>query len=114
MRPVPEEMLPGNNQDWDEYDDDSNSDDFEDDHYHLNDQQRMEEGRRMFQIFAAKMFEQRVLTAYREKAALDRAAKLVQELDEEENQKKLKEEAKSKKVEKERERQKYCRLIPEI
>ena len=27
----------------------------------------MEEGRRMFQIFAARMFEQRVLQAYREK-----------------------------------------------
>jgi len=33
----------------------------------LTDEQRLEEGRRMFQIFAAKMFEQRVLTAYREK-----------------------------------------------
>lgn len=29
----------------------------------------MEEGRRMFQIFAARMFEQRVLTAYREKVS---------------------------------------------
>jgi hypothetical protein len=33
----------------------------------MSEQQRMVEGRRMFQIFAAKMFEQRVLTAYREK-----------------------------------------------
>lgn len=33
----------------------------------MTDQQRLEEGRRMFQIFAAKMFEQRVLGAYREK-----------------------------------------------
>jgi len=30
----------------------------------------MEEGRRMFQIFAARMFEQRVLTAYREEVCL--------------------------------------------
>ena len=39
----------------------------------------MEEGRRMFQIFAARMFEQRVLTAYREKVppwpGLGRAAR---------------------------------------
>ena len=43
----------------------------------------MEEGRRMFQIFAARMFEQRVLTAYREKVAAERQARLLQELDEE-------------------------------
>ena len=43
----------------------------------------MDEGRRMFQIFAARMFEQRVLTAYREKVALERQNKLLEELDDE-------------------------------
>ena len=43
----------------------------------------MKEGRRMFQIFAARMFEQRVLTAYREKVALERQKKLLEELDDE-------------------------------
>lgn len=43
----------------------------------------MEEGRRMFQIFAARMFEQRVLTAYREKVANERQKKLIEELEEE-------------------------------
>lgn len=37
----------------------------------------------MFQIFAARMFEQRVLTAYREKVARERQQKLLEELDEE-------------------------------
>ena len=82
----------------------------------MSDQQRLEEGRRMFQVFAAKMFEQRVLTAYREKAALDRAAKLMQELEEEENakkreeerKKKEKEEAKQRKLEKEKEKQRWA------
>jgi hypothetical protein len=46
-------------------------------------EQRMEEGRRMFQIFAAKMFEQRVLAAYKEKASKERQAKLLEELEEE-------------------------------
>ncbi|KAI9830385.1 MAG: Stress response protein nst1 [Phylliscum demangeonii] len=46
-------------------------------------EQRMEEGRRMFQIFAARMFEQRVLTAYREKVAQERQKKLLEELEEE-------------------------------
>jgi hypothetical protein len=47
----------------------------------------MAEGRRMFQIFAAKMFEQRVLTAYREKVAQERQRMLLKELEEEEKAK---------------------------
>jgi hypothetical protein len=49
----------------------------------MTEEQRMQEGRRMFQIFAARMFEQRVLTAYREKVARERQQKLLEELDEE-------------------------------
>jgi TATA-binding protein-associated factor Taf7 len=33
----------------------------------MTEEQKMEEGKRMFSIFAARMFEQRVLIAYREK-----------------------------------------------
>lgn len=51
----------------------------------MTEEQRMEEGRRMFQIFAARMFEQRVLTAYREKVAEQRQKKLIEELLEEES-----------------------------
>ena len=43
----------------------------------------MQEGRRMFQIFAARMFEQRVLTAYKEKVAAERQQKLLEELEDE-------------------------------
>lgn len=49
----------------------------------LTDEQRMEEGRRMFQIFAARLFEQRVLSAYREKVAQERQLQLLRELEEE-------------------------------
>lgn len=49
----------------------------------MTEEQRMEEGRRMFQIFAARMFEQRVLTAYKEKVAHERQQKLLEELEEE-------------------------------
>lgn len=52
----------------------------------MTEEQRMEEGRRMFQIFAARMFEQRVLTAYREKVARERQQKLIEELEEENRQ----------------------------
>ena len=44
--------------------------DEEDEDDDVSDEQRMEEGRRMFQIFAARMFEQRVLQSYREKVSL--------------------------------------------
>ena len=47
----------------------------------MTEKQRMEEGRRMFQIFAARMFEQRVVTAYREKVARERQNKLIEELE---------------------------------
>lgn len=48
----------------DDDEDDEGSDDEEEEP--LTEQERVEEGRRMFQIFAARMFEQRVLTAFRE------------------------------------------------
>ena len=49
----------------------------------LTEEQRVQEGRRMFQIFAARMFEQRVLTAYKEKVAHERQQKLLEELEDE-------------------------------
>ena len=49
----------------------------------------------MFQIFAARMFEQRVLTAYREKMALERQQKLIEEV---ENEKTLEDQQKAKKA----------------
>ncbi|MCO5610402.1 hypothetical protein L7F22_064638 [Adiantum nelumboides] len=69
---------------------------------------RMEEGRRMFQIFAARMFEQRVLQAYREKLlreleAEDQAEKEKEAKKQKENQKK-KDKKKQAKQQKEEER----------
>jgi len=49
----------------------------------MTEEQKMEEGKRMFSIFAARMFEQRVLQAYREKVAQERQLQLLRELDEE-------------------------------
>ncbi|RHZ67510.1 putative stress response protein Nst1 [Aspergillus thermomutatus] len=78
--------------DDEDYDDEEDEDydsqeeeDYEEDEMDaMTEEQRMEEGRRMFQIFAARMFEQRVLTAYREKVAEQRQQKLIEELLEEE------------------------------
>ncbi|KAN0083447.1 Salt tolerance down-regulator domain containing protein [Elaphomyces granulatus] len=67
----------------DDYDSQDEEEYEEDEMDAMTEEQRMEEGRRMFQIFAARMFEQRVLTAYREKVAKQRQEKLLQELVEE-------------------------------
>ncbi|KAJ3382456.1 Stress response protein nst1 [Entophlyctis sp. JEL0112] len=85
--------------DDDDYDEEDDVDE-EDEEDALTEEQRMEEGRRMFQIFAAKMFEQRVLTAYREKVAFERQNRLLQELEEEKALRDQKEEAKQKLKEK--------------
>lgn len=45
----------------------------------MTDEQQLEEGKQMFQVFAAKMFEQRVLTAYREKVAYEKQRQLIEE-----------------------------------
>ncbi|KAH7045178.1 hypothetical protein B0J12DRAFT_577399 [Macrophomina phaseolina] len=78
---------PPDDEDYDDEEDyDSQEDEYEeeeDDLDTMTEQQRMREGRRMFQIFAARMFEQRVLSAYREKVANERQQKLIEELDEE-------------------------------
>ncbi|KAK5169710.1 Stress response protein nst1 [Saxophila tyrrhenica] len=64
----------------DEYDDDM---DEEEPMGGLTEEQRVQEGRRMFQIFAARMFEQRVLNAYKDKVARERQQKLLEELEDE-------------------------------
>ncbi|KAG4301039.1 hypothetical protein PCK1_002738 [Pneumocystis canis] len=84
--------------DDEDYDEESDDDEMNT----LDEEQRIEEGRRMFQIFAARMFEQRVLTAYREKVAEERQQRLLEELEEENR---LKEERELKKA-KEKERKK--------
>ncbi len=66
----------------------------------MTEEQRMEEGRRMFQIFAARMFEQRVLTAYREKVAKERQEKLLEELADEETQESQRKAKKAKEAQK--------------
>ncbi|KAJ5644920.1 hypothetical protein N7507_010931 [Penicillium longicatenatum] len=78
--------------DDDDYDDEEDEDydsqeeeEFDEDEMDaMTEEQRMQEGRRMFQIFAARMFEQRVMTAYREKVAEQRQKQLIEELLEEE------------------------------
>ncbi|KAF2863865.1 hypothetical protein K470DRAFT_267878 [Piedraia hortae CBS 480.64] len=100
----------------DEYDDDEDYDsqDEEYDEDELDDgeeaafseEQRMYEGRRMFQIFAARMFEQRVFTAYREKVALERQQRLLEELKDEEKLENQRQKKKERDAQKKKERKK--------
>ncbi|KAK5117932.1 hypothetical protein LTR62_003976 [Meristemomyces frigidus] len=72
----------------------------------LTEEQRMQEGRRMFQIFAARMFEQRVLNAYREKVSAERQAKLLEELEGEDQRRAEKEAKKARDAQKKKEKKK--------
>lgn len=74
---------------------------------HISDLDRAEEGNRMFQIFAARMFEARILTAYRERVAKQREEQLLRELEEEEDSKRAKEEKKAKEAQKKKDKKKW-------
>ncbi|KAE8144216.1 salt tolerance down-regulator-domain-containing protein [Aspergillus avenaceus] len=79
----------------------------------MTEEQRMEEGRRMFQIFAARMFEQRVLTAYREKVAEQRQQKLIEELMEEETRNEQRNAKKAREAEKRKEKKRLQKQAKE-
>lgn len=99
-----------------EYDEDEEEDEEDVDEDELDlmtDEQRMEEGRRMFQIFAARLFEQRVLQAYREKVAQQRQAKLLEEIEEENKRKQERELKKIREKEKKRDKKKQLKLAKE-
>lgn len=67
----------------------------------------------MFQIFAARMFEQRVLTAYREKVAEQRQQKLIQELLEEETRNEQRTAKKAREAQKRKDKKKLQRQAKE-
>jgi chemotaxis protein histidine kinase CheA len=79
----------------------------------MTEEQRMEEGRRMFQIFAARMFEQRVLTAYREKVSRERQQKLIEELEEESRVDAQREEKKAREAQKKKDKKKLQKQAKE-
>lgn len=76
----------------------------------MTEEQRMEEGRRMFQIFAARMFEQRVLQAYREKVADQRQKRLIEELAEEKNRDEQRNAKKAREAQKRKDKKRQAKL----
>ncbi len=75
----------------------------------MTEEQKMEEGKRMFSIFAARMFEQRVLQAYREKVAQERQLQLLRELEDED---KISKEREAKKQTQNQKKKDKKRLVP--
>jgi len=72
----------------------------------ISEAERIEEGKRMFQIFAARMFEARVLQAYRERVAKQREEQLLLELDAEDEFKRQREEKKASQSQKKKDKKK--------
>ncbi|KAJ9389187.1 hypothetical protein DTO063F5_2347 [Paecilomyces variotii] len=98
----------------DEEYDSQDEEEYEDDEMDaMTEEQRMEEGRRMFQIFAARMFEQRVLTAYREKVAEQRQQKLLQELMEEQTLTEQRNAKKAREAQKKKDKKRQQKLAKE-
>lgn len=88
-----------------ELQEETDEDDVDDDDS-ISESQRLEDGKRMFAIFAARMFEQRVLQAYRERVAKEREEQLLRELDMEEDSKRAREEKKAKEAQRKKDKKK--------
>ena len=75
----------------------------------LSPDEQREQGWRMFQIFAARTLEQRVLKAYRECVAHERQLELLRELEEEESNEKAREAKRAKENQRKKDRKKQMR-----
>ncbi|KAH7911254.1 hypothetical protein BJ138DRAFT_1151105 [Hygrophoropsis aurantiaca] len=97
----------------DEEDDEDEEDEEDDDEEVMTEEQKMEEGKRMFSIFAARMFEQRVLQAYREKVAQERQLQLLRELEDEDKMSKEREAKKQNQNQKKKDKKKLQKQAKE-
>jgi hypothetical protein len=77
----------------------------------MTEDQKVEEGKKMFSIFAARMFEQRVLQAYREQVAQERQLQLLRELEDEDKATKEKEAKKQNQNQKKKDKKKWVQII---
>jgi hypothetical protein len=77
----------------------------------MTEEQKMEEGKRMFSIFAARMFEQRVLQAYRERVAQERQMQLLRELEDEDKMEREREAKKQSQNQKKKDKKRWVSLL---
>lgn len=105
----------------DDYDEDQltgDEDEYEDDDEEYEEttdteEDRWAESKRLLQMFAAKMFEQRVMAAYRERVANERQRKFLEELEEENRLKEEREAKKQRDKEKKKNKKKQQKLAKE-
>lgn len=71
-----------------------------------HDEQKFENAKSMFQMFAAKMFEQRILAAYKEKMVLEKQRKLIEEEEELNKLEQQKKESRQRKRDKKKQKKK--------
>lgn len=76
----------------------------------MTEEQKVEDGKKMFSIFAARMFEQRVLQAYREKVAQERQLQLLRELEDEDKLSREREAKKQKENQKKKDKKKFVHV----
>ncbi|SCU97339.1 LAMI_0F09692g1_1 [Lachancea mirantina] len=79
----------------------------------VDEQERLEEGRRLIQIAITKLLQKKLVNSYHEKQAENNRLRLLQELEAEEQKKKEKEEKKQRKREKEKEKKRLQQIAKE-
>lgn len=79
----------------------------------MTSEERSAEGRKMLQTFAARIFEQRVLNAYREKVAQERQRRLLEELEEESRLEEEREQRRLAEKEKKKDKKRQMKLAKE-
>ncbi|SCW02047.1 LAFE_0E12992g1_1 [Lachancea fermentati] len=79
----------------------------------VDEQERLEEGRRLIQIAITKLLQKKLVDSYHEKQAENNRLRLLQELEAEEQKKKEKEEKKQRKREKEKEKKRLQQIAKE-
>lgn len=89
-----------------DYGNPDHSDDNDDDDCSQSEDHKLENAKNMFQVFAAKMFEQRILAAYREKMALEKQRKLIEEEEERTKAEQQKKESKQRQRDKKKKKKK--------
>ncbi|SCV05487.1 LANO_0H08570g1_1 [Lachancea nothofagi CBS 11611] len=79
----------------------------------IDEQERLEEGRRLIQIAITKLLQKKLVDSYHEKQAENNRLRLLQELEAEEQKKREKEEKKQRKREKEKEKKRALQVAKE-
>ncbi|GAW09809.1 MFS general substrate transporter [Lentinula edodes] len=113
QRDVEDEGSDDEEDEEDEEEEEDEEDEEDEEEEVMTEEQKMEEGKRMFSIFAARMFEQRVLKAYREKVAQERQLQFLRELEDENKSIKEREAKKQNANQKKKDKKKQQKLAKE-